>query len=356
MTDPAVLSLLNKHTVLGPTMRHVSAPGVVPSTRSWTSRWPASKVVRRLRVHNYTLALPKHYSNNQIGLAPTPMACKYILSIDQGTTSTRVILFDQEAHIMCHSQHKHSQIIPQPGYLEHSAEEIFAKVQLCMADIAQQMQRMHIPTSAVACCGIACQRETVVVWDKQTGVPLCNAIVWSDTRTKEVLKTVKAEAAEQGVDIGRLTGLNLSTYFSGAKVRWLVENDPEVRQRLCVEKTAVVGTIDSWILFRLTQYNPEGPVHSTDVTNASRTLLFNIETLQWDENLCRLFKVPSSQLPTVYPSGHHYGDISLKQFHRVPIMGIIGDQQASLFGHCCFSPGSSKCTFGTGAFMLLNIG
>ncbi|CAL5974262.1 Glycerol_kinase [Hexamita inflata] len=254
------------------------------------------------------------------------------------------------------SQRKHEQIVPQNGYVEHSAEEIFGKVQLCLTDVAQQMQRKHISLTEVICAGITCQRETIVVWDKVSGVPFCNAIVWSDMRNAELLPVIQQELDALKIDLKQRTGLPLSTYFSGSKLRWLIENDSEIALALA-ENRAIVGTIDSFLIYKLTQYSKQGPSHVTDISNASRTQMFNITTLTWDETLTSLFKVPHSALPRILPSSSKlFGTISVKPFNGVPITGVAGDQQAALFGHCCFEQNEAKCTFGTGAFLLTNIG
>jgi len=307
-----------------------------------------------------------------------------LLAVDQGTTSSRAIIFDAvTGEVLASSQHRHTQISPRPGWYEHNPAEILGMVNVCLDDVARSLTELGRPLSDVRACGLTCQRETVVVWDRESGIPLYNAIVWLDTRT---LSRVEALKAEWGERFQIRTGLPLSTYFSASKLQWLWENIPAVRTAF-ERKTACIGTVDSWLMFKLLEEvsgeenrEPEietgidtckssrsrrchcgVPVHKTDVTNASRTFLYDIVAGKWDPELCELFHVPIECLPEVYPSAsmhsHNvFGVIASGPFAGVPVAGVAGDQHASLFGHCCFTEGSSKCTFGTGAFLLQNAG
>lgn len=292
-----------------------------------------------------------------------------LMAIDQGTTSTRVCVFDRSGGLVSMAQRKHQQITPADGFVEHDPFEIYAMIQLLLTDVARDFLRLGLHISSIKACGISCQRETFVVWDRETGLPLHNAIVWLDTRSADIVSGLQGEHEAR---IRSKTGLPLSTYFSGTKLRWLYENDPVI-QRAFDERSCYVGTMDSWIIYNITaqeqcpRFPPtdEGDVpewmqhyrHVTDVTNAARTLLFDVRTNAWDPELCALFKVPMECLPTVLPcSGTLFGEIKSGLFRGIPIAGVAGDQSASLFGHMCYQPGSCKCTFGTGAFLLQNIG
>ncbi|MGV3640937.1 MAG: glycerol kinase GlpK [Adhaeribacter sp.] len=272
---------------------------------------------------------------------------KFILSLDQGTTSSRAILFNKQGKPVAMAQKEFTQIYPQPGWVEHNANEIWS-TQVGVA--AEAILKAGLQAADIAAIGITNQRETTVVWDRQTGQAICNAIVWQDRRTAGFCDSLKQEGKEEL--IRQKTGLVLDAYFSATKVRWILENVAGARQKAEAGQLAF-GTVDSWLIWNLTG----GQQHVTDVTNASRTLLFNIHTLQWDEELLALFGVPASMLPQVKSSSEVVGYTSKALFATsIPIAGIAGDQQAALFGQMCTKPGMVKNTYGTGCFMLMNIG
>jgi len=272
---------------------------------------------------------------------------RHVLAIDQGTTSTRSIVFSDEAKTVALAQREFRQHYPAPGWVEHDAEEIWRDT----LDTAREaLARSGLGARGVAAIGITNQRETAVVWDRSTGVPIHRAIVWQDRRTAEACARLKRDGAEDLVR--QKTGLLLDPYFSGTKIAWLLDNVPGARGRAERGELAF-GTIDCFLLWRLTG----GKVHATDVTNASRTLLFDIHRQQWDEELLRLIGVPRALLPAVKDSSEIYGASAHGLFeHPIPIAGIAGDQQAALVGQACFEPGMVKSTYGTGCFMLLNTG
>ncbi|KAA5549310.1 glycerol kinase GlpK [Adhaeribacter rhizoryzae] len=272
---------------------------------------------------------------------------KYILAFDQGTTSSRAIVFDRQGAIVSMAQKEFTQIYPQPGWVEHDANEIWS-TQVGVA--AEAILKANLHASDIQAIGITNQRETTVVWDRRTGEAICNAIVWQDRRTAEYCDSLRA----QGLDtmIQEKTGLVIDAYFSATKVRWMLENIPGAREKAEAGHLAF-GTIDSWLIWKMT----DGKTHVTDVTNASRTLIFNIHTLAWDEELLALFDIPVSMLPEVKSSSEVVAETSTNLFStRIPIAGIAGDQQAALFGQMCTKPGMVKNTYGTGCFMLMNIG
>ncbi len=272
---------------------------------------------------------------------------QYILSLDQGTTSSRAIIFNKEGGIVSVAQKEFTQIYPQPGWVEHDAKEIWS-TQVTVATEAI-LKAGTTPTN-IAAIGITNQRETTVVWDKETGAPVYNAIVWQDRRTAAYCNSLK----DQGHDktIQEKTGLIIDAYFSATKIKWILDEVPGARQRAEEGKLAF-GTIDSWLIWNLTN----GKVHATDVTNASRTMIFNINTLTWDEELLRLLDIPANMLPQVRSSSEIFGETSGQILaHKIPIAGIAGDQQAALFGQMCTKVGMVKNTYGTGCFMLMNIG
>jgi len=282
---------------------------------------------------------------------------KYIGALDQGTTSTRFLLFDRSGVQTAGMQLEHRQIYPRPGWVEHDPLEIWEK---SCAVIAGALRQAGVRPGELAAVGITNQRETTVVWDPRTGRPWCNAIVWQDTRTDAVVAGMAA-AGGQNVGIDRFraaTGLPLATYFSGPKLKWLLDNTPGLRAA-AGRGEAVFGTVDSWLAWQLTGGAGRGR-HLTDVSNASRTLLLNLSSLDWDPALLEVFGVPARMLPAVLPSipGEPYGHTSADGplGARVPVGGILGDQQAALFGQACFSPGESKNTYGTGCFLLFNTG
>ncbi|HEU4635366.1 MAG TPA: glycerol kinase GlpK [Edaphobacter sp.] len=271
-------------------------------------------------------------------------ARKFILALDQGTTSSRAMVVDSAGAVRSIAQTPFRQIFPKPGWVEHSPSEIWSS-QSGVATAA--LAKADLTERDIAAIGITNQRETTVVWDRETGEPVYNAIVWQDRRTADYCQSLRRS---EGDAIQAKTGLIPDAYFSGSKVRWILENVEGTRQRAESGKLAF-GTVDSWLIWKLTN----GARHVTDVTNASRTMLFNIHTMDWDEELLRLLGVPRSMLPEVVASSGECG-ITTGLIEGVPIAGIAGDQQAALFGQMCTKPGMAKCTYGTGAFMLLNIG
>lgn len=270
-----------------------------------------------------------------------------ILSLDQGTTSSRAILFDYEGCIVGMVQQEFRQIYPQSGWVEHDPEEIW-RTQLNVAKAV--IQQAKIQVQDIKAIGITNQRETTVVWDKTTGQPICNAIVWQDRRTAAICDDLKQEGWSDY--IRQATGLVVDAYFSGTKLHWILENVPEARQK-AEAGLLLFGTIDTWLLWQLT----DGKVHATDYSNASRTMLYNIGDLKWDERLLQALNIPLSMLPQVRSSSEVFGHSEAKFFGLpLPIAGIAGDQQAALFGQGCFEPGMAKNTYGTGCFMLMNTG
>ena len=272
---------------------------------------------------------------------------KLILTLDQGTTSSRAILFNEKGKIISLAQKEFSQIYPMPGWVEHDPMEIWSTQ---ASVITEAILKENFKAENIAAIGITNQRETTVVWDRTTGLPVYNAIVWQDRRTAEQCDLLKKENWD--TKIREKTGLVLDAYFSATKIQWILNNVPGIRDKAEQGKLAF-GTIDSWLIWNLT----EGELHITDVSNASRTMLFNINTLSWDEELLELFEIPKTLLPEVKSSSEIYGETSGKLLGtKVPIAGIAGDQQAALFGHICNKPGMVKNTYGTGCFMLMNIG
>ena len=273
----------------------------------------------------------------------------YIGAIDQGTTSTRFMVFDQSARIVAVAQKEHEQIFSKPGWVEHDPLEILRRTEEVMAAALEQR---GLRASDLAAIGITNQRETTVLWERKTGKPVANAIVWQDTRVAE---DVARFASEGGQDRFRAqTGLPLSTYFSSLKLRWLLENIPGAREKAAAGEL-LFGNIDTFLLWNLTG-GPSGGVHATDVTNASRTQLLNLQTLDWDEKLLSAFDIPRAVLPKVRSSSEVYGEARLGAGAGVPVTGILGDQQAALVGQACFRPGEVKNTYGTGCFLLMNTG
>ena len=272
---------------------------------------------------------------------------KYIMALDSGTTSNRCILFDKAGKVCSLAQKEFTQFFPQPGWVEHDADEIFT-TQLEVA--RQAMQNIGATAADIAAIGITNQRETTIVWNKRTGQPISRAIVWQCRRTAGYCDRL----VEQGLveKIRRKTGLVIDPYFSGTKIRWMLENVPGAREQ--AEKGELLfGTVETWLIWKLTG----GQVHVTDYSNASRTMLFNINTLEWDPEILEILEIPASMLPTPVPSSSIYGETEGELFGApIPIAGAAGDQQAALFGQTCFAPGESKCTYGTGAFLLMNTG
>ncbi|MGZ3854200.1 MAG: glycerol kinase GlpK [Flavisolibacter sp.] len=271
---------------------------------------------------------------------------KFILSLDQGTTSSRAIIFDHSGNIVSIAQKEFTQFFPQPGWVEHDPLEIWTS-QIAVATEAILKARLT-PTDITA-IGITNQRETTIVWDKYSGRPIYKAIVWQDRRTASYCDSLKEKYA---ATIQQKTGLIIDAYFSASKIKWILDNVEGAKEK-AVKGELAFGTVDSWLDWNLTG----GKTHITDVTNASRTMLFNIQTLKWDEELLQLFGVPQEMLPSVQSSSEVYGETSGKILaERIPISGIAGDQQAALFGQMCIEPGMVKNTYGTGCFMLMNIG
>ncbi|WP_028546564.1 glycerol kinase GlpK [Paenibacillus taiwanensis] len=273
---------------------------------------------------------------------------KYILSLDQGTTSSRAILFNKEGHIVHVAQKEFTQIFPEPGWVEHNAQEIWGTI---LAVIATCLIESSIKPSQIASIGITNQRETTVVWDKESGRPVYNAIVWQSRQTKSICDEL--QAAGHSELFRSKTGLLIDSYFSGTKVKWILDHVPGAREK-AERGDLLFGTIDTWLIWKLTG----GQVHVTDYSNASRTLMYNIHELKWDDELLELLTIPKQMLPEVRSSSEVYGKTA--DFHffgeEIPIAGAAGDQQAALFGQACFKQGMAKNTYGTGCFMLMNTG
>jgi len=273
---------------------------------------------------------------------------KFILSLDQGTSSSRAIIFNKELEIVGTKQKEYTQIYPKPGWVEHDPEEIWESQYFVVIDL---LKDLNIVPSEISAIGITNQRETSIVWDKKTGIPVYNAIVWQDKRTSDFCSKLKNEGLEDMVR--KSTGLVIDSYFSATKVNWILNNVPGASEK--AEKGDLLfGTVDSWLIWKLTG----GNTHITDYSNASRTLLFNIHTLKWDNELLEIFDIPVTMLPEVKPSSGIVAKTSEKLFDgaKIPIAGIAGDQQAALFGQACFEKGMAKNTYGTGCFMLMNTG
>ena len=274
---------------------------------------------------------------------------KYIAAIDQGTTSTRFMVFDKSGHVVASAQKEHQQIYPKPGWVEHNPDEIWQRTQEV---IAEAMKAKKLTALDLAAVGITNQRETAVVWNRKTGQPVYNALVWQDTR---VADDVAGFSRKGGQDRFRgKTGLPLATYFSGLKIRWVLENVIGVR-RLAEHGEVIFGNIDSFLIWQLTG-GRDGGIHVTDVTNASRTQLMDLETLAWDQELLKTFNIPEAMLPKICSSSEVYGNVKVGTIAGIPIAGVLGDQQAALVGQTCFKPGEAKNTYGTGNFLLLNTG
>jgi glycerol kinase len=271
----------------------------------------------------------------------------YILSLDQGTTTSRALLFDHNGGVRSLAQREFKQIFPEPGWVEHDPEEIAAS-QIAVA--LEALAKVNAQPRDVAAIGITNQRETTIVWDRATGKPVYNAIVWQDRRTAAFCQQLKAQGHENLIQ--QRTGLLIDAYFSGSKISWILEHVPNARQ-LAEAGRLAFGTVDTWLVWKMTG----GRVHVTDDSNASRTMLFNLHSGRWDNDLLDLFQIPASMLPTVRPSSEVYGEVSsVADLNGIAIAGIAGDQQAALFGQRCTSPGLTKNTYGTGCFMLQSTG
>lgn len=270
----------------------------------------------------------------------------YLLALDQGTTSSRAILFDRKGQILGMEQAEFQQYYPQPGWVEHDANEIW---ETQYRVVLQLLEKTGIPLTEIAAAGITNQRETTVVWNRHTGVPVYKAIVWQDRRTAPYCHELKAAGKEE--ELRHKTGLVADAYFSATKIRWILDQVPGARD-LAAQGDLLFGTINTWLLWKLTQ----GAIHATDVSNASRTLLYNIFEKRWDPALMELFGVPAVMLPEVKASSGHFGTAQVPGLEGLMIGGMAGDQQAALFGQCCFEPGMVKNTYGTGCFMVWNTG
>ena len=276
------------------------------------------------------------------------MGKQYVLAIDQGTTSSRAIIFNKQGAIVNVTQKEFTQYFPNPGWVEHDAMEIWTSVQ---AVVAEALAHQDISSSKIATIGITNQRETAVVWDKNTGIPVYNAIVWQSRQTSGICDELKSKGLESMVR--EKTGLLIDAYFAGTKVKWILDNVEGAREK-AMKGDLICGTIDTWLVWKLTG----GKVHVTDYTNASRTLIYNIHELRWDPELLEHLSIPASMLPEVRPSSEDYGTTDKDAFQglEIPISGMAGDQQAALFGQACFETGMAKNTYGTGCFMLMNTG
>jgi glycerol kinase len=278
------------------------------------------------------------------------MTDKYIFAIDQGTTSTRAIIFDHSGSIISTGQLEHEQIFPRAGWVEHDPMEIWGNTRQV---IGQALSKANLTRHDIEAVGITNQRETAVVWDRTTGLPVYNAIVWQDTRTQAIVDRLAADGG--GDRFKKVVGLPLATYFSGTKIAWILENVEGAREK-AEAGDLMFGTTDTWVLWNLTG-GLEGGVHLTDVTNASRTLFMNLETLEWDDEILGIFGVPRSMMPEIRSSSEVYGTVNEHNLLReVPIAGILGDQQAATFGQAAFDQGEAKNTYGTGNFLIFNTG
>ena len=283
---------------------------------------------------------------------------KYILALDQGTTSSRAVLFDAEQKIVGLAQKEFSQIYPKEGWVEHDPLEIYSSINAVMMEVIAQCD-IHV--SQIASIGITNQRETTILWDRKTGRPVYNAIVWQCRRTADMVDTLAASLKSQGKEeyIQQTTGLIPDAYFSGTKIKWILDHVEGAREK-AKNGDVLFGTVDSWLIWKFTssEGSSDGTaraVHATDYTNASRTMLFDIHKLCWDDELLTQLDIPRAMLPQVFPSAHVYGAVNI-QGEEIPIAGVAGDQQAALFGQCCFESGEAKNTYGTGCFLLMNTG
>lgn len=270
---------------------------------------------------------------------------KYILTLDEGTTSARAIIFNEQGRSVSVAQNEFSQIYPKAGFVEHDPVEIFSAQ---YAAVTEALILAGITPEEIAAVGITNQRETTVVWDKTTGEPVCNAIVWQCRRTADICEELERRGLADY--ISEVTGLKLDAYFSGTKIKWILDNVKGARER-AERGELLFGTIDTWLMWKLSN----GRIHATDTTNASRTMLFNIHTMSWDEGLLKELDIPVSMLPKVQPSGSYFGNIEIMGT-PLPVGGVAGDQQAALFGQQCFNSGDLKNTYGTGCFLLMNTG
>ncbi len=274
---------------------------------------------------------------------------KYVGAIDQGTTSTRFMIFDHSGKVVSIDQKEHEQIFPKPGWVEHDAQEIWQRTQEV---IKGALQKGHVDPKEIAAIGVTNQRETTLVWEKATGKPVFHAIVWQDTRTDQICNELARDGGQER--FRAKVGLPLATYFSGPKIKWIMDNVFGVKEK--AEKGEVLfGTMDTWVIWNLTG-GPKGGVHITDVTNASRTMLMDLSTLDWDTDILKVMGIPRAIMPKIMPSSTVYGKAAVTELAGIPVAGDLGDQQAALFGQTCFSVGEAKNTYGTGNFLLLNTG
>ena len=272
---------------------------------------------------------------------------KYVLSVDQGTTSSRAVIFDKSGRIVSFAQREFAQIYPKAGWVEHCPQDIINSV---LSSVKEAMDKQKISAEELVALGITNQRETTLVWDKNTGEPIFNAIVWQCRRTADYCQKLKKDGFAES--IYNKTGLVPDAYFSATKIKWILDNVPNARER-AERGELLFGTVDVFLMWQFSK----GKIFATDYTNAARTMLFNIHTLKWDENLLRLFDIPAQMLPEVYPSGHFFGTTDSSVFGTaIPICSAVGDQQAALFGQLCFEKGDVKNTYGTGCFLLMNTG
>ncbi|MGN0072485.1 MAG: glycerol kinase GlpK [Coriobacteriales bacterium] len=277
------------------------------------------------------------------------MGKRYVIALDQGTTSSRSMLIDEHGRAVGCAQREFPQIYPQPGWVDHDPKDIAASQ---LGTFTELMTQFNLTPDDIECIGITNQRETTIIWDRATGEPVANAIVWQCRRTAQVIQDICGDSEEVREQIVQRTGLRPDPYFSASKVRWLLDNVPGARERAERGELAF-GTVDSWLVWNLTN----GRVHATDPTNASRTMLFNIHTGEWDPYLLELFGIPASMMPEVRPSSSSFGATANPNLPLgIPICGVAGDQQAALFGQCCFNAGQAKNTYGTGCFFLMNTG
>jgi glycerol kinase len=288
------------------------------------------------------------YNHNIYFPFPEEPMARFVASIDQGTTSTRCMVFDPSGNVVALDQREHRQIYPRPGWVEHDALEIWQRTREVVTNALRKSDLLPTDLAAV---GITNQRETTLIWDRQTGQPYGNAIVWQDTRTDIICNELGKEGGQDR--LRPQTGLPLATYFSGPKIRWMLDQIPGVREA-ADRGDALFGNMDTWLIWNLTG-GVRGGIHVTDVTNASRTLLMNLATLNWDEEILKILDIPKKMLPNIQPSSFVYG-YAKDELEGVPVAGDLGDQQAALFGQACYSPGEAKNTFGTGCFMLMNTG
>ncbi len=270
---------------------------------------------------------------------------KYILALDQGTTSSRSVIVDEKGNLVAKEQQEFNQIFPQSGWVEHDALEI---LETQLSTLKKVIQKANIAPTDIVGVGITNQRETTVVWNRTTGKPIYNAIVWQDVRTTEICKNLKSQGLEDYFKEN--TGFVIDSYFSATKIKWILDHVPNAREQ-AKNGDLLFGTVDTWLLWKMTN----GKVHATDYSNASRTMLFNIKALKWDEKILEILDIPKTMLPQVYDSSYHFGDFIMEDY-VIPITGIAGDQQAALFGQACFEIGDTKNTYGTGCFLLMNTG